>query len=562
MRYLSSHRRLLFILLVLLILFIPSPSCSAQDENTRILNEISRDWSTNIILIFVETPNKSDRTYATNITDKAVLDEMSAIEEAMDPQKDDYGEQDDITFVLSISSLIKEINIAPKNIEEAMEQEFGVDIPIDVPGEYKIPDNQEDIDRIVGQIPDDTLKLLVIDTNNDGIWDSTVILIGTIDHDTDILGKIDGLIDQYYIDPGVSSSDYNSRDNWWRRLDSAEIHCAMTNLGYVESYEYYRSSDLVDLWLPIIVIVILVGLLILLFLKIKPKTPKKIDEVKMKNKFLPMIIIFLILIGACLPFFFIKTSSESVKLTQLYEEFHGGQVGLVLVRGNPAPGPGDEDQRTNGRGSMKDFEVLDDINDLERELKKIDDPPINPSISVVDIMKMIKVPESIIVRIPIDLLPPNAQDLFEQLINTSFWDVISNADDDETSTWYVYYGKSMQDSMINIFYNSITIEMRSILVNHDFSKSLIYLQIPMMDEEKTEEVLNRINRVVENYPAGRSTTRAVLVESGSIGIQNIIGILKMIVLFVVLVIGIITFIIFYQTLQRGNKGDKQESQAF
>jgi len=113
-----------------------------DDPAAIILNEVNEDWSTEMIVIYVETPNKEIITYGNdyNITSLNVLNEMSAIEEAMDPQKDDYGEDDDITFVLSISTLIKELNMAPKLVAQAINDNLGTQIPVNqVPGEYSIP---------------------------------------------------------------------------------------------------------------------------------------------------------------------------------------------------------------------------------------------------------------------------------------------------------------------------------------------------------------------------------------------------------------------------------------
>ncbi|UCG69470.1 MAG: hypothetical protein JSV09_00135 [Thermoplasmata archaeon] len=558
-RYLSTHRMLLSMILIFFILLIPSLSCSAQDENSRILNEIDADWSTNMILIYVETPNKFDRTYGTNITDKAVLDEISSIEEALDPQKDDYGDDDEISFILSISTLIKEINLSPKNIYDATIDELDIPPgPIGVEGEYVIPDNQDDIDRIVDQIPEETKKLLVIDTNNDEIWDSAVILIGVIEHNTNILKYINELIDPYFFDPDASRSDYNSRNSWWSRVESSDIHCAMTNIGYVDSSEIYRSSDMIDLWLPLIVIIILVVLLLLLVFSIKSKLAKADNEIKKKRKILTIVVVFLILIGICLPFFLIRTStSESEKLSQYSDELRGGQVGLVLVRGNPAPAA--KNEPTKGGGSMKDIEVLDNISLMEERLKIIEG--INPPLSIVDIMKMIKISEGS-VELMKNLTPVAEGNMINAMLNNSFWDAIHLTGQNESLTWYLVYGKSFQDTLINIFYNSITIEMRSTFVNIDFSKSLIYLQIPIMDEEETEKMLNSINKIIEDYPAGKSTANAALLESGKADFQNISRILKAMYLLFILLIGIIAFILFNLEIRREKNGGKKESQAY
>lgn len=235
---------------------------------------------------------------------------------------------------------------------------------------------------------------------------------------------------------------------------------------------------------------------------------------------------------------------------------------MVLIRGNPAPQA--KDEPTKGSGSMKDIEVLDAIYYMEEELITLEDeyPPINPSMCIVDIMEMIKVPESMVVRIPLDILTPEARQRVDYFINTSFWDVIHMAEDNTTSTWSLRYGKSMQDSMINIFYNSITLEMRSIFVNRDYSKSLIYIQIPMVNEGNTEEIISSINNVINHHSAFISTTKVALVESETGLIQSIVVVLKAMALLIIIIIGVIAFVLFLSEIQKGNKKGKQEPQVF
>jgi hypothetical protein len=228
---------------------------------------------------------------------------------------------------------------------------------------------------------------------------------------------------------------------------------------------------------------------------------------------------------------------------------------MILVRG--APAPVEKNEPTKGGGSMKDIEVIDDINLMEERLKTI--PNINPPISVVEIMKMIKVPESLVEQIK-TLLPDIAEDRVDEFLNTSFWEAIHPAGQYDSLSWYFVYGKSLQDSIINIFYYGITIEMKGTFINFDFSKSLIYLQIPIMGDEEIERSLNSINRVTDDYPAGKSTADVVLVESERIDIRNVIVILKSMFLLIVLIMGIISFVLFYQETRRENNGVKQEPQ--
>ncbi|MBA3044404.1 MMPL family transporter, partial [archaeon] len=120
---------------------------------TETLNEIREDWPTDLIIIYV-TVGKND-----DITDLPVLEEMSRVEEALDYNKTDYGENDSISYILSISSIIKEINNATG-------------------GNYSIPD-KEKTDLILSQLAgSEELERLIKDTDGDGTNDSAVIMMG------------------------------------------------------------------------------------------------------------------------------------------------------------------------------------------------------------------------------------------------------------------------------------------------------------------------------------------------------------------------------------------------
>jgi predicted RND superfamily exporter protein len=672
-----------------------------DDPAAKILNEVNEDWSTEMIVIFVETPNKFDKTYGTNITDYAVLDEMSRIEEAMDPQKEDEGKTDKITFVLSISTLIKEINVAPKNIAEAITDEID---PIIDPGpppgdhEYAIPQDQDEIDRIVAQIPNDLKKLLVINTNDDDIWDSAGIIIG-VHQDADqekVMNDLYNIIDKFYIISGAEEGSFNSEDEWWNRIDAGSIHCAMTPTGPVpvtealtaRTYEEFSIilpaalilicgmlfilhrtpkivlisgipifcsliitmgiigltgwvlSPQVILVAPILLAIgvayglyianrysdektrikdnkrrmnrainttgkaiflsavttavgfsslmfvnmvpmrvlgfgLTVGILVcygitmlmvpslVMFLnyekKAKIRSVEKLGFIPIRHK--RKVVLFAIFITimslALLPA--IKANMNltemapqdepSIKKMEEYSrEFGGGQLGMVLVFGSSAP---PEDQPSEGSGSMKDINVLDAIDRFEDELKKIKDPDdpleqkslINPPISIVDVMKMIKVPENIVNTIPSELLPPLLQTRIEDAANTSFWDLIHTAGLYTTPIWASQYGKSLQDSLINIFYNSLTTEMRLFLVNEDYSRALVYIDIPAMDAVKTKIAVEKVNDVVDihkpSIPLSQLTGfAALLVAVNELIIENSLQSLAiaLIIVFIVLII--------------------------
>jgi predicted RND superfamily exporter protein len=678
------------------------------DESADILNEVNEDWSTDMIVIFVETPNKFDQSYGTNITDKAVLDEMSAIEDLMDPNKDDRGEKDDIVWVLSISTLIKEINEAPKNVWEASKDELNPFVdPGPLPGdhEYAIPDNQDDIDQIVEGMPEETKKTLVIDTNNDPnkpIWDSAGIILA-VHKDANqgaVMARLYKLIDKYYIDNTVEEGEFNSKKEWWIRIDSGSIHCAMTPTGPVpitealtartyEEFSVVLPMALLFICIMLVIfhrtwkIVLISGIPILCSLLItlgimgltgwvlspqvilvapillalgvayglyianrysdeKKNIPDKKERMKVSIRttgkaiflsaattavgfsslmfvnMVPMVVLgFGLTVGILICYAITMLTVPSLVMLLNYEkkgkirsvekvgmipnrhkrkiviiamamtlisialipaiqanmnltemapqdepsivkmddysrEFGGGQLGMVIVIGSETP-PDDED--FIGSRSMKDIEVLDDIERFEDDLKKIRDPDdsskslINPPISVVDVMKLIKIPESLKNQIPMELIPDIFEPRIEEILNSSFWDAIHTAGQIDMVLWYVRYPKSLQDTLINIFYKSLTPEMRGFLVNEDYSRALVYIDIPAMDAVKTKTAVELVNKVVENHRPFISLTKLTGFAAIMVAVNDLIMENSIFSLILALVIVTFVLIIIFRSLR-------------
>jgi len=142
----------------------------------------------------------------------------------------------------------------------------------------------------------------------------------------------------------------------------------------------------------------------------------------------------------------------------------GGQMGMVIVRGN-----------------AKNIDVLTGMDNLEAYMNKA---PYTKCMSVVDIMKLVKVPENITyqgVTVPVP-------------INVSFWDAINNP-----------LLAIFQEPLINTFYGALSPEMLSFLVNDDYSKTLIYIFQPMMDIELTRQAVVGVNNAIDEHPVPMST---------------------------------------------------------
>jgi hypothetical protein len=538
----------------------------------QILNEISQDWPTDMIIIYVETPNKFDMSYGTNITDKAVLDEMSAIEELMNPNKDDKGEEDNIAWVLSISTLIKEINEAPGNVWDASVDELDPVVdPGPYPGdsEYAIPDNQEDIDQIVEGIPEDTKELLVMDTNNDPnipIWDSAWILLAVHKNANQekVMNRIDNLMEKYYVDPQASESDFNSRHEWWIRIEAGAIHCQMTNLDYVDSYEtHYGPAYNLETIFPLMVLVTICVLATITILLLFSRSRKGKGKGRSKKNFIIAFLIFTILIGANVLLVQIDTFDKDMdKFNDFSNEFNGGQMGLIVVLGSPAP---PDDEPFIGSGSMKDIEVLDDIERFERDLDDLQDPEnfdegLNSPLTIIDIMKMIKVPESTKNQILMDAIPDYLQPRMDEILNSSFWDAIHTAGQIDDILWYARYSKSLQDTLINIFYKSITPELRHTFVNEDYSRSLLYFHLPMRERDQSEHLEDAINKVASNHSQFISVSNVALVSSLSGAFGSLSFIVKVTVLFFILLIGILFSILFSLKIMDLDKKKKENGE--
>jgi len=182
-----------------------------SDEEA-LLFEVREDWSTDIIVIYVETDNERDPSSPTNITNRQVLLELDYIERTVDEYgqtekggpgivPSDGGLEDDVVWSFSISTLIKELHSTNSRVYDALidnsdawasandatgvssstaelvKQAAELAKETDTLNHYEIP-SQSDIDDIVQDLPPSVVEKVLRDTNDDGIWDTAVILFG------------------------------------------------------------------------------------------------------------------------------------------------------------------------------------------------------------------------------------------------------------------------------------------------------------------------------------------------------------------------------------------------
>jgi len=160
---------------------------------------------------------------------------------------------------------------------------------------------------------------------------------------------------------------------------------------------------------------------------------------------------------------------------------------MIIVKGRPGPMSNPDPQ-----GSMRDYNVLRDIDSLQTDLDGVE---YTQTMSIVTVMKMI----SANVTVPV---PGSGQTIN---MSGSFWDIIMRLQ----STRIPLAKKQPGQIAIDVFYNSISPEMRGMMMTQDYSRTLIYVFQPAIDTEKMRVVVNKINKIIEDpdhYTMGEKTS--------------------------------------------------------
>ncbi|MBV23369.1 MAG: hypothetical protein CMA53_04645 [Euryarchaeota archaeon] len=242
-----------------------------------LIEEVEEDWTTNVMIIYVESDDY-------NVTNIPILKQIDAMESAMNSNRNDGGEFDQIIYVLSISAVIKEVNssavrvakafasgVAASTGQEGFSEQINetIDSQKDILGNYAIPDEQQRVDQILGEMPKNALDKLVRDVgrpdadqnldNDTGIarWNRAVIIMG-ISSDADVaemIAKTQSEIDK------LSSVDSNGdgQTDWdfWNLEMTLTGPAPITNAVTEESFSLF--------WDVFPVGVVLVALTLFLF---------------------------------------------------------------------------------------------------------------------------------------------------------------------------------------------------------------------------------------------------------------------------------------------------------
>jgi predicted RND superfamily exporter protein len=569
-----------------------------DNEATRILTEVRADWSTDVIVIYIKAVDHDGDGRLNNLTDIESLLEMSRFEgddtniyaadeldRGIDPIKGDRGRDDQIVYVLSIATLIKEVNSTPARVAAML---TGADMPV---GPYAIPPDQQAINTVVNTVPADTLASLLKDSDGDGIYDRAAIIVGVKagTPPAAIVGKVDKLLKRYHpthcrmtntgpmtviekiqgrtimefvkIMPFLVLYLFIAMFFFHRTIKAPLIGLIPCTLALLITYGivgFFHESMIISPQIALVApCLIALGISYGIYITNRYTEEKKgapVEKARVAAKAMhPAILLsaattaigfgslmvgtlppiavmgFALSIGIMLTYVLtmILTPALTVMLKYKKQIEWGGwrrfgtvpsdhrkktlvffiavlivsAVSIMYVKFNAdylAMAPTDDPSFTNMneysrvmgggqmgmvivRGPAKDFEVLKGMENLETYMNRA---PYTKCMSVVDIMKLVKVPENVTfqgVTVPVP-------------VNVSFWDAIKAMPGDTSKTY-----------LINMFYGALSPEMRSFLVNDDYSKTLIYIFQPMMDIELTRQAVEGVNKAVNEHPVPMST---------------------------------------------------------
>jgi len=176
-----------------------------------------------------------------------------------------------------------------------------------------------------------------------------------------------------------------------------------------------------------------------------------------------------------------------VTMKEYSRDFNAGQVGMVLIKGDiSGDAPVEEDEPV---------EKLLGLSDLENQINTIDE---TNAVSIVFLMKSVGVGGNVS-GTPLwnltdnPLVPEDIKDALEPYINrqfsedVTFWEVLTAPRANGTESVVA------ERFLLNVFYSSLTDETRGLFISDDYSRNLIYVDMPFVPVAETSEAVSLVN---------------------------------------------------------------------
>jgi predicted RND superfamily exporter protein len=208
-----------------------------------------------------------------------------------------------------------------------------------------------------------------------------------------------------------------------------------------------------------------------------------------------------------------------VKMEVYSDEFEAGQPGFLLVEADIRANP---EINLGGITADHPYANLEGIETLEGNCNNVENAT---AVSIVFLMKAIAVGVNVSGTPISDIiedqpLPEPIKELAdlifnrEQSGNVSFWTVLDTLDAQEDDG-----GRQIQNFLLYVFYNSMTVEMRELFISSDYQRTLIYIDMPFMDVQSTKKTANQINAWAK--AAGDSANPIDVLGDSLIGVASV-----------------------------------------
>ena len=222
-----------------------------------------------------------------------------------------------------------------------------------------------------------------------------------------------------------------------------------------------------------------------------------------------------------------ETESPVVKMKQYSSEFEAGQVGMILVNANVSGDFNDADVSNDDP-----VEILQKIDNLESSLNTVEN---TSAVSVVFLMKSSGVQVTVTgegVNDLFQLIPCGGNQACEdvkltanvllnqsQSLDASFWDLLNDPD-----SFGLPGSQQSQIFLLDVFYASLTKETREIFVSEDFSRSLIYVDMPFIPVADTAKSVDSVNEKASTFQGryGESAEELTGVAATAIEVNELI----------------------------------------
>ena len=213
------------------------------------------------------------------------------------------------------------------------------------------------------------------------------------------------------------------------------------------------------------------------------------------------------------------------KMKTYSTEFEAGQPGFLLIDADVSASP--EIFNTDPTDGNDPYERLIGIEELEGKCNQVNQ---TTAVSIVFLMKAIAVGVDLDgdpINEPIqdnEFVPDQIKELsaiiFDREVsgNGSFWWSLAVLDQQPSGS------TESQNFLINVFYNSLTLEMRNLFISEDYKQSLIYIDMPFMDVKSTEKAVSQIDNYAQQDTGGEgvTSTRLIGVASVTIEVNNLV----------------------------------------